>query len=193
MDREEILSKINVIRDNDSLPNVYLLHGNVTDNEVNGLYNHKKVKAFVSFTHGEGYGRPFAEFAVSEKPVIAPAWSGHVDFLAREASILLPGELKKVDKSVVWEDIIIEDSSWFHVNYFYASQAMKDVFENYKNYLLRAKKQADIINAEWTKEKMDEKLKVIFDKYVPKFAEEVKIKLPTLKKVKPKLKAKTEK
>jgi len=101
IDREEILQKIRAIRTNDSLPNVYLLHGSITDDEMNGLYNHKKVKAMVSFTHGEGYGRPFAEFAVSEKPIITSNWSGHVDFLDKEYSILLPGELKQIDSSVV--------------------------------------------------------------------------------------------
>jgi hypothetical protein len=71
LDREEILKKINQIRTDDSLPNVYLLHGSITNEEMNGLYNHPKVKTMVSFTHGEGYGRPLAEFATSEKPIIA--------------------------------------------------------------------------------------------------------------------------
>jgi hypothetical protein len=39
---------------------------------MNCLYNHPKIKAMLSFTHGEGYGRPLAEFAVSKKPIIAP-------------------------------------------------------------------------------------------------------------------------
>ena len=54
MDREEILDKINKIRlavgNDDTLPNVYLFHGELTDNEVNELYNHPKVKAHVTFT-----------------------------------------------------------------------------------------------------------------------------------------------
>lgn len=184
IDREEILEKINKIRVNDSLPNVYLLHGNITDDEMNGLYNHKKVKAMVSFTHGEGYGRPLAEFAVSEKPIIASNWSGHVDFLNKKCSILLPGELKQIDKSVVWKDILIESSKWFYVNYFYASQAMKDVYENYNNYSIRAKKQAEIVNTNFTKEKMEDKLFEIFEAKLPEFPEEIKIKLPKIKKLK---------
>lgn len=184
LDREEILKKINQIRTSDSLPNVYLLHGNITDDEMNGLYNHPKVKTMVSFTHGEGYGRPLAEFATSEKPIIATNWSGHVDFLDNKYSTLLPGELKQVDSSVVQDKIIIPDSKWFYVNYFYASQAMKDVFENYKGYLDRAKKQADIINSKFTKKQMDDRLFEIFEKNLPEFPKEVKIKLPKLKKLK---------
>jgi hypothetical protein len=184
LDREEILKKINQIRTDDSLPNVYLLHGSITNEEMNGLYNHPKVKTMVSFTHGEGYGRPLAEFATSEKPIIATNWSGHIDFLDNKYSTLLPGELKQVDGSVVQDKIIIPDSKWFYVNYFYASQAMKDVFENYKNYLDRAKKQADIINDKFTKEQMDDKLFEIFEKNLPEFPKEMKIKLPKLKKLK---------
>lgn len=184
IDREEILEKIRIIRTNDNLPNVYLLHGGITDEEMNGLYNHKKVKAMVSFTHGEGYGRPFAEFAVSEKPIITSNWSGHVDFLDNKCSVLLPGELKQVDKSVVWKDILIQDSKWFYINYFYASQAIKDVFENYDNYKVRSKKQADLINEKFTREKMEDVLYEIFEKNIPEFPEEVKIKLPSIKKLK---------
>ena len=45
----------------DKLPNVYLLHGDLTDEEMNQLYNHPKVKAHLTFTHGEGFGRPLLE------------------------------------------------------------------------------------------------------------------------------------
>ncbi len=31
------------------------------------MYNHPKVKAHVSFTHGEGFGRPLLEASISEK------------------------------------------------------------------------------------------------------------------------------
>ena len=64
-----------------TLPNVYVVHGDFTDSQMNQLYNHPKVKAHVSFTHGEGFGLPIFEAAYSGMPVIAPDWSGHVDFL----------------------------------------------------------------------------------------------------------------
>jgi hypothetical protein len=73
MDRIEIESKINQIRDlfgNAKLPNVYLLHGDLTDEEMNLLYNHPKVKAMVSFTKAEGFGRPLLEFSTTGKPIL---------------------------------------------------------------------------------------------------------------------------
>ena len=57
---------------------------------MNELYNHPKVKVHVTFTHGEGFGRPLLEASLSEKLVIAPNWSGHIDFLSGQDAILLP-------------------------------------------------------------------------------------------------------
>ena len=83
LDREEQLKKIRGIKNEvkGDLPNVYLLHGDLTDVEMNELYNHPRVKAHISLTHGEGFGLPIFEAAYSGLPVVAPAWSGHVDFL----------------------------------------------------------------------------------------------------------------
>ena len=60
---------------------VYLLHGEMSDEEIHSAYTHEKVKAFISLTHGEGFGLPLFEAAYSGLPVIAPGWSGQVDFL----------------------------------------------------------------------------------------------------------------
>ena len=83
MDRDDILKKIENIRKDisGSLPNIYFLHGEIEDEDMNHLYNHPKVKAMVSLTKGEGFGRPLLEFTRSKKPVIASNWSGHIDFL----------------------------------------------------------------------------------------------------------------
>ena len=62
MDKYDCINKINDVtgmvkqtKPNAKLPNVYLLHGELTDIEMNALYNHEKIKANVSFTHGEGW------------------------------------------------------------------------------------------------------------------------------------------
>ena len=47
LDREDIVKKIKDIKQGivgSKLPNIYLIHGDLTDNEMNGLYNHPKVK-----------------------------------------------------------------------------------------------------------------------------------------------------
>ena len=81
MDRDRS-RKISAIRNTfTSPPNIYLVHGDLEPVELNSLYNHPKVKAHISFTKGEGFGRPLLEFAATGKPVIASGWSGQIDFL----------------------------------------------------------------------------------------------------------------
>ena len=185
LDREEILNKINAIKETvgGKLPNIYFLHGDFTDEEMNELYNHPKVKAHISLTHGEGFGRPLLEATISQKPVIAPNWSGHLDFLPKNLAILLSGELQKVEKGSVPDDFLIDGSSWFGVNYQEASHVMKSVYTGYRKYTLNAKKLGIGNKSKFSLDAMTRKFGKILDKYVPDFPEEVKLNLPKLKKV----------
>ena len=111
VDREIILNKIQQIKstvDSKNLPNVYLLHGEFTDNEINEIYNHPKVKAMVSLTKGEGFGRPLLEFSLIKKPIIVSNWSGHMDFLNPEFVVAINGELKNVHPSAANQFLIPE-------------------------------------------------------------------------------------
>ena len=188
MDREDILEKIRSIEATveGDLPSIYLLHGDLTDGEINDLYNHPKVKAFVSFTKGEGYGRPLLEASLTSKPVLATNWSGHIDFLSADMSVLLPGQLRQIHPSAVVQDMLIPESSWFTVDYKAAADKLKDVYKNYKKYTDGAKRQAYRSRTEFSLDKMSEKLLSILDSKVPK---QVEFKLPQLKKIElPKLK-----
>lgn len=99
-DREYIRKKITeLVREIENPPSIYLLFGELTNQEMNQLYNHPKVKCMVSFTKGEGFGRPLLEFTMTGKPVIVSNWSGHKDFLNTQYSILLGGTLTKVHPS----------------------------------------------------------------------------------------------
>lgn len=170
IDREEILNKINKIRefvgDDGTLPNVYLLHGELTDEEMNVFYNHPKIKVHISFTKGEGFGRPLLEASVSQKPIIVPQYSGYLDFL--KYSILIPGQLTQIHPSAVTKNMLIPESSWFTINYGLAAEKMVDVYKNYKNYTDNAKKQAYLSRTEFTLDKMSEKLISILDEKAPK-------------------------
>ena len=181
MDRDMIWNKVQSIIEpyGDNHPNVYLLHGDFSDNEMNSLYNHPKIKAMVSFAKGEGYGRPLQEFSLSGKPVIASNWSGQLDFLHPEYCTLLPGQLTQVHKSAA-DQFILKDSQWYTVNYQYASKVLKDVFKHYKKYLALSRKQAHHARTNFSLEKMTEKFEEILSKVnVP---QQVGLKLPKLKK-----------
>jgi glycosyltransferase involved in cell wall biosynthesis len=188
MDREEMLSKIRAIQlqVTGDLPSIYLLHGELLDEEMNELYNHPKVKAFVSFTKGEGYGRPLLEASISAKPVLASGYSGHTDFLDPEMSILLPGEIKQIHPSAVVNDMLIAESGWFTIDYNAAAKALEEVYKNYKKWSEGAKRQAYRSRTEFSLEKMATKLLDMLDAKVPK---PVEFKLPQLKKIElPKIK-----
>ena len=188
IDRNEILKKIEDIKAlvSGDLPNIYILHGDLLDEEMNELYNHPKVKAHITFTHGEGFGRPLLEACFSEKPIIAPNWSGQVDFLNKSNAVLLPGILTDVHKSAIPKEMLQENSQWFTVNYQYASKVMIDVFKNYKKYTLNAKKLAIVNKGKFSLAAMNKKFENILNKYLPKFEQQpqaVNLKLPKLKRV----------
>jgi len=185
LDREDILNKLNEIKNTvkGKLPNIYVLHGDLDDEEMNGLYNHPKVKVHVSFTHGEGFGRPLLEASLSEKIIIASNWSGHIDFLASDNSILLPGSLNKVKPESLMKGMHLKETQWFTVNYIYASKMLKEVFNNYNKYKLKGKKLAIMNKTKFSLDAMTEKFGKILDKYVPEFPKEVPLNLPKLKKV----------
>jgi glycosyltransferase involved in cell wall biosynthesis len=188
MDRDSILDKIRQIEETvgGDLPSIYLLHGELSDEEVNILYNHPKVKASVSFTKGEGYGRPLLEASIAGKPVIASGWSGHTDFLDAEMSILLPGEVTQLHPSAVVKDMLIPESGWFTVDYKKAADTLEDVYKNYKKYTDGAKRQSYRSRTEFSLEKMGNKLLDLLETKVPK---QVEFKLPQLKKIElPKIK-----
>jgi glycosyltransferase involved in cell wall biosynthesis len=133
MDRETTIKKIREVLGNDykSVP-IYLLHGDLTPAEMNGLYKHPKVKAMLNFTKGEGFGRPLLEFSLTGKPVIVSNWSGHLDFL-KQGAVLLEGELKPVHESAA-DQFLLKESQWFNVNISKALSSIKDVYKNYEKY-----------------------------------------------------------
>ena len=188
IDRNDILEKIGEIKKTvkGNLPKIYVLHGDLTDKEMNEMYNHPKVKAHVSFTHGEGFGRPLLEASVSEKPVIAPNWSGHIDFLSKQNAVLLPGSLTKVPAASLPKEMHVEQAQWFTINYQYASQMLKSIFKSKKNFTFKAKKLAMYNRVSFSLNNMNKKFENMLNNYLPKFQEQaqaVNLKLPKLKKV----------
>lgn len=182
LDRDQLLKKIDDIRKTvkGSLPNIYLVHGEMTDEEINHLYNHSKVKAMVNFTKGEGFGRPLLEFSLVNKPIIASNWSGHIDFLDKEFCYLVNGTLTNVDKSAVIEKMLLKESQWFTPSDPEAATALRLVFENYKKYAELAKRQGYKSRTNFSWEKMAEQLDQILSSNLPEFAKQVELKLPTL-------------
>ena len=187
LDREDCLKKIKQIKNKFpsdwNLPNIYLLHGSLSEEEMNKLYNHPKVKSFVSLTHGEGFGRPMLEASMVGLPVITSAWSGHMDFLSQTDSMLLGGEMVQVPQSQHWENIIIPESQWFNVNEQQAYKAMNYCVEKYNEVKEKALNLMKVNRNKFTLNKMTKKLDNIITPFIEKVPTQVGLNLPKLKKI----------
>ena len=184
IDRFDTLSKIRKIRESigQNAPNVYLLHGELEETEMNALMNHEKVIAHVSFTHGEGFGHPLLLSTLSGKPLLVSNWSGHLDYLNPQYANLLPGSLVDVDKKSI-NQWIIKESKWFKVSYSLAEDKLKQVYYARKSdkYTKNAELLAEENSQKFNLNAMDKRLWEILDNYVPKFAVENQFVLPKLK------------
>jgi hypothetical protein len=183
MDRDEIIKRISEIKqtvNSKNLPNIYLLHGNFSDEEMNSIYNHSKVKAMVNLTKGEGFGRPLLEFSLTGKPIISTNWSGHIDFLNSEFTTLLGGELKPIHSTAQVKDMLIKNSKWFAPNHGEIGHSLKNMFENYKKYTDGGKRQAYYSKTNFSFDKMKELLGELLETNVPEIAKQVQLELPKL-------------
>ena len=180
MDRVITRQKLEIVLDQKEFRSrkckIYFIHGDMSREELNSLYTHPKIKAIISTTHGEGYGLPLFEAAYNGLPVVAPGWSGHLDFLYAPTK-LKGGKTKKkplfarvdyvlapVPKEAVWKDIIHEGTMWCYPNKVDFKKKIRGVFNNHGMYLSWAKKLRNHILKEFSEEKI---LKEMLNAVVP--------------------------
>jgi glycosyltransferase involved in cell wall biosynthesis len=185
-EREDLAKKILELTKEfgDKCPSVHLVWGDLSEIELNSLYNDDKVKAMLMFTKGEGYGRPLAEFATTGKPIVVSDWSGYKDFLPKENTVYLEGEVKEVHQTAQ-NKFLLKESKWFYVDYSKAASKIFDVHKNYKTYLSKSNGLKTNINSNFTLHKMTEKLGSILKKYIkiePQ-PQHIELKLPVIKKI----------
>jgi glycosyltransferase involved in cell wall biosynthesis len=190
LDQEEVLGKIRQIRNvfGANCPNVYLLHGELTEPEMNSLYNHPKVKTHISLTKGEGFGRPLLEATQSEKPLIASGWSGHMDFMNPEDALLIGGELRNVEASAVWQGVILPEAQWFNADPNMTINAMKYIMTHHVAFKTKSEILARKNAAKFSYEAIQQRTIELLDKHVPQFVLPTpfnlpKLNLPQLKKI----------
>jgi glycosyltransferase involved in cell wall biosynthesis len=182
--REEIKKKITDLTEGiENPPPIYLLFGDLTNSEMNELYNHPKIKSMVSITKGEGFGRPLLEFTMTGKPVVASNWSGHKDFLPMDKAIMVGGKLTDVHASAV-DDFIISGSKWFTANYNEFTEVLKLVYEDYDKFLTKS----EVLRVEnlekFTLNKMKERFETIITTNTTMAPQQKEIILPKLNKIK---------
>ena len=165
------------------VPNLYLIHGDLTINEMAILYNHPKIKTFLTCTHGEGFGRPMLEASCCDLPVIAPNWSGHMDFLNPSESLIIQGKLSQVPKAAVWAPIVVEQSKWYDVSEDDVKRKLRLAFNNYKSILKKAKRLGKKNRKSFSLNKMASEFSKIIDGVIENMPQQVSLKLPKLKKI----------
>jgi len=148
---------------------VYLLHGDMTDQEIYSLYHHQKINAFVSLAHGEGFGLPLFEAAYCGMPVIAPDWSGHVDFLYmpvknkkgkirnRAAYAKVDYDLGPIQKEVVWDGVLLADSMWCYPKQGSYKMKLCEIYKEHGRYKKAAKQLQNHILENFTPEQQYER------------------------------------
>ena len=166
---------------------VYLLHGPMTNEEMAALYQHPKIKAYASLTHGEGFGLPIFEAVCNELPVIAPDWSGHVDFLYVPVKDKKTGKeknkahfakvkytLQPIQKEARWDGVLQGDSMWCYADGSSYKQRIREVYKDYNRFKGQAKKLNKWVRKNFAAEQQYEKFYQVFEEYVsPTSNEEV--------------------
>jgi len=160
---------------------IYFLHGSMNNDEIHSLYNHPKIKALISLTHGEGFGLPMFEAAYCGLPVITHDWGGQTDFLYSTVKDKKGKQKKKalfckvdydlayIQKEAVWEHVLEKDSQWAYPKEKSVKEKLFKVYKNYDIYKGMAKKLKKNVLKDFPEEKINEKfIKVIYNEKVPK-------------------------
>ena len=147
IDKEKTISHLNrtLKEHEDRKCKIYLLHGDLTDEQIHSLYVRDDIHAYMTATHGEGYGLPIFEAAYSGMPIVATDWSAHLDFLSadykengkvrnKKLFAKVDYEMQEIPSYVVWKDILIEGSRWAKPNGLSFRKQIRNMYKNYGMY-----------------------------------------------------------
>ena len=153
-DHYHVMKRIRFIKDEyaDAKCKVYLLHGELTHDEIHSLYTHPKIKAMINFGHGEGFGLPLFEAAYCGLPVITHDFGGQKDFLYAEVDgkkkslfTKVPYDVKPVQPESVWRGVIEPESEWAYVKPYAVKSSMRECYKDHGRFKGQAKKLKDYI------------------------------------------------
>ena len=126
---------------------VYLIHGTMDPEEISSLYQHPKIKAFISLTHGEGFGLPIFEAAYNSLPIVTTGWGGQCDYLYVGEGKKKKGLFADVNYSIApiqpaahWDGVLEKESSWCYPDQGSYKMKLRQVRKNYDKWKKRAKK-----------------------------------------------------
>ena len=168
-DRERTVNRVkNIVNKSrkGKYPSIEVLHGNLTSEEIAGLFKHNKVKCLLSATRGEGYGLPLVDAAASAIPIVVPAYSGHMEFLEETNICPVDYNLNAIPDSRVDGRIFIKGSKWAEVSEDDFKDKIKQVYENYNQYKKKAQRMQQKIRNNFSREAVFVKYDEFFEKYL---------------------------
>tara|TARA_Y100000592_G_scaffold78846_1_gene124116 strand:+ start:1629 stop:2894 length:1266 start_codon:yes stop_codon:yes gene_type:complete len=128
---------------------IHWIHGSMSESEMHGLYMHPQINAYISTTHGEGFGLPLYEAAYSGLPVCATGWSGHLDFLrvptknGKKMENLyerIRPEIRQIHERAVMDNLIQPHMKWAHCDPKTTKKAMRNMVTAQKAKISQAKR-----------------------------------------------------
>jgi len=151
-----------------------LLHGDMSEAEMKTLYAHPAIRCMVTATHGEGFGLPLFEFAQTGKPIVAPGWSAHLDFLTypNEKGELTKGFLEvdytvgPVQKEAVWDGVIQADSAWAFPEEVSYKQRVRQARTKWRKWEPRTKELSSNIVNNFSFKNIEDKFLNSIEKYI---------------------------
>ncbi len=126
-------------------PKVYLLHGNMADDDLRDLYKNPKVKGLVTMTRGEGFGLPILEAAACGVPVVATKWSAHTDYMKKDSYLDIKYDLVEISDQRADGNLFIKGMKWAEASEKSATEALEKLYKYYSIYDKRAKKHQESI------------------------------------------------
>lgn len=157
IDREQTKERLQMILNHtqqDRKCKVYLFHGSLSDAEMVSLYKNKNISAYITTSHGEGFGLPVFEAAQYGIPVIAPNWGGIRDF-SNDSFVELEYEEREIEEHQVWEDIFEADSKWCFPKVESVRAQMREVYNNLNKYKKQAKAHQNFISENFTEQTLN--------------------------------------
>lgn len=148
---------------------VYLLHGDLSDEQMTSLYNNEKVKSLICISNAEGWGLPMYEASYNGLPIVTINWGGQCDFINVPTKQRKKGSKSKkilvnkphvcevdytvgpIQKEAVWQGVLVADSMWAYPEKESYQKCLTNVYKNYDHY----RELADNLK-DWVKEEYEE-------------------------------------
>ena len=153
------------IKGDSEYPKVYIMHGDLSIDELYTLYSHDKVNCYLTLTKGEGYGLPLLESARCGLPIIATNWSGHLDFLSKDF-LEVDYDLISIPDEKIDNNIFVINSKWAKVKKSSVTKQLEYSCKNYNKIKETSKELSKKIVENFCKKEVCKKYDKIFKEYI---------------------------